>query len=150
MNVKSYAHAIPNAWHLNMAFHMVGVETLSHEIVNCRIVPKKRTAMGPFGILTFTSNVSHAFCSHLDWYILIFYDIKLLTNKIVSPAFKCYHWSSEEKAKIDAGGGILQLKKQICENHFGFIYTKGDDSKAFECGGCWCCQPRIQGICKGL
>ena len=82
--------------------------------------------------------------------MFVTYVIKLLTHKILSTAFECYHWSSEEKATLDAGENRLWLVKRTCENHFGFIFTQGDDSKAFECGGCWCCQPRIQGTFKGL
>ena len=32
--------------------------------------------------------------------------------------------------------------KEVCESHPGFIFTKGDVSKAPGCtGGCWCCKP---------
>ena len=32
--------------------------------------------------------------------------------------------------------------KEVCESHYGFIFTKGDETKAPGCSdGCWCCQP---------
>ena len=62
-----------------------------------------------------------------------------------STVFECYHWSSEDRVTINAEGGNSQAEKKTCESHFGFIYSQGDDSKAPECGGCSCCQPRIQG-----
>ena len=92
-------------------------------------------------IIFFVANLVPLFVTHV---------IKPPMHEILSPAFECYHWSSEEKATLDAGENRLWLVKRTCENHFGFIFTQGDDSKAFECGGCWCCQPRIQGTFKGV
>ena len=65
--------------------------------------------------------------------------------EILSTAFKNYDWSEKENETINGGGQTEDLLKKTCESHSGFIFSKGDDSKARGCGKGWCCQPSNQG-----
>ena len=53
-------------------------------------------------------------------------------------SYKCYHYTVDEDAMIDSE----ERNKEVCERHPGFVFSKGDESKAPGCSnGCWCCQP---------
>ena len=70
--------------------------------------------------------------------------------KILSPAFKNYDWSEKDNETINGGGQTEDSLKKTCESHSGFVFSKGDDSKARGCGKGWCCQPSNQGNHKCL
>lgn len=61
-------------------------------------------------------------------------NIRLL---FLDTAWKCYQYTVEEDAQITNE----DENREMCERHDGFIWTRGDDSKAPGCGTCWCCQP---------
>ena len=65
--------------------------------------------------------------------------------KILFAAFKTYNWSEKENETILEGGQTEDLLKKTCESHSGFVFSKGDDSKARGCGKDWCCQPNNKG-----
>ena len=52
-------------------------------------------------------------------------------------SYKCYQYTTSEDEMIDSEA----KNREICEGHPGFIFTKGDESKAPGCYYCWCCQP---------
>ena len=53
-------------------------------------------------------------------------------------SYECYHYTVDEDEMIDSEA----KNKEVCESHPGFIFTKGDVSKAPGCtSGCWCCKP---------
>ena len=59
-------------------------------------------------------------------------------NQETETSYKCYHYTIDEDEMIDSEA----KNKQICESHPGFIFSKGDESKASGCPSyCWCCQP---------
>ena len=56
--------------------------------------------------------------------------------------YKCYDWTSEDLTKFWIDGIYhFELEDDTCEAYPGHIFTRGDDTKAPGCGGCWCCQP---------
>ena len=56
-------------------------------------------------------------------------------------AYKCYHWTKEDKEKNGLGGHSIGNEKETCESNRNFVYSQGDEKKAPGCGNCWCCQP---------
>ena len=80
-------------------------------------------------------------------YNCVYFDCEYIAKNIFT-AFKNYDWSEKDNETINGGGQTEDLLKKTCESHAGFVFTKGDDSKARGCGKGWCCQPSNEGNYK--
>ena len=62
--------------------------------------------------------------------------------RVGAKSYKCYGWTPKDRREMGSKMYKGDTRKKYCENTLGFVYSKGDDSKAPGCGKCACCEPK--------